>query len=572
MKRFASLFLAVLLFCLSAVTVFADDKKICKIDEPELTFTVPSWMYVLTEKNRDGDIELWHHKMTRKQMLQMFKEENMYCMVTSADKKINIQCTVLYNTPEAADYRIMSDEALNDITYNNLKQSAENAGKTFCYSYVYHHPQVKFVKTYVKEDFKSETEHLIQYRTNYVDKTYIFNARYYIPSNDTEQALKLEIFNGRMDEIIDSMVFEKSNESASINSPSYKTEETDNASNNTTVQLPNSVAENTTEKPKEENIQPAKSKTKIKSEGSKYSEAVNAVNDVLLQMSEGTYSPNSDTHTTYHIDEGGFSITLPNEFAVVTRDTPAGSSDFGKVGITYNDFWELANEDNAFLLSGNEKMFCNVVVCVNDLIEKTHDTNFFSNIQLQVEAETIAKYWEEQGYDVKFTAFHEHPQSNFIKVYTGRTQKEGRFAGSYSNYIDYATVYNGKEVRVIAMFFGDFLTADENRVNDIVNSIRFDAEQIVPEATPALEYVDDEKGITVTLPKNWFVDYESENVATFGSNLKMGNYISFVFDDCWTEEAKYENKAVFRSQVDNNYLQLTQEKLQEINEKSMKQK
>ncbi len=256
----------------------------------------------------------------------------------------------------------------------------------------------------------------------------------------------------------------------------------------------------------------------------------------------------SSTHT---ISELGLDITIPSDYKVITKDTPANASVFSDLGRTKSDVIEQFEASNIYLNAisnvSNEEI---VITMTNNGLS---DFNLVSDFTLDTLASALVKQYTDYGITVSEYEVYQHSQAKFIKVYFSDT------ANSVYG-LQYYTTYDDKAMNfTLRSYKGSITSTQENTIKSVVDSIKFEAEPLKAEPgedTNAFIYTDVDTGLTFTVPANWKQEEMSKERnfidAKFVSTKEDGNVIIYGSSDMWEGIPASERVGYSRADLNNS--------------------
>lgn len=255
--------------------------------------------------------------------------------------------------------------------------------------------------------------------------------------------------------------------------------------------------------------------------------------------------------STYTISELGLDITIPSDYKVITKDTPANASVFSDLGRTKSDVIEQFEASNIYLNAisnvSNEEI---VITMTNNGLS---DFNLVSDFTLDTLASALVKQYTDYGIVVSEYEVYQHSQAKFIKVYFSDT------ANSVYG-LQYYTTYDNKAMNfTLRSYKGSITSTQETAIKSVVDSIKFEAEPLKAEPgedTNAFIYTDVDTGLTFTVPANWKQEEMSKERnfidAKFVSTKEDGNVIIYGSSDMWEGIPASERVGYSRSDLNNS--------------------
>lgn len=253
----------------------------------------------------------------------------------------------------------------------------------------------------------------------------------------------------------------------------------------------------------------------------------------------------------YDISELGLEVTIPEGYAVITRDTPAGDPVFNALGTTKTAVISQFEASNIYLDaisdSANEEI---VVTMIENIID---NFTLLSDTVLNAMASMWVNECSEYGMDVIAYEIYPHSQAKFIKIYF--TDVEKTVYG-----LQYYTVYDSKAINfTMRSYEGSISSRQETAIKTTVDSILFDKAPPVVEPgedTDPFPYTDNGSGVTFTVPANWKQEAFSEDRefidAKFVSTKEDGCSMIYGSVDMWEEMSVVDRLGYTRSQINNS--------------------
>ncbi len=271
---------------------------------------------------------------------------------------------------------------------------------------------------------------------------------------------------------------------------------------------------------------------------------------VLLFSTTAFASP-----STYTISELGLEITIPSEYRVITKDTPANASIFSDLGTTKADLIKLFEETKVYLNAIPDTLDEEVVI--------TMDTNIIDNFSamsdtsLKMFASSLVNEYEKMGIGVKKYDIYQHSQAKFVRVYF-------EDAANSVNGLQYYTIYNGKAMNfTMRSYSGEITSKQEKTIKTIVDSVKYDTPPVeIPngDETEAFVYTDIDTNTKFIVPANWYekeLFKEREFIdVKFVSSKEEGMSIIYGSTDLWGMLTPEEKKGSTRSDLDNSAFEI----------------
>lgn len=253
------------------------------------------------------------------------------------------------------------------------------------------------------------------------------------------------------------------------------------------------------------------------------------------------------------VEELSLSLSIPDSYSIIDKNTPETDSIFGKLGISKNELLYQLKEKNIYLncisKGSNEEI---VVTMVKNSIS---DFNLLSDTSLKAFASTLVDQCKNYNIDVSKYDIYQQNQAKFIKVYFHDSSQS-----AYG--LQYYTIFDNKAMNfTLRSYNGKISSAQENTISKIVDSIQFDAKPQKHEEgseTESFAYEDNDAGINFTVPNNWkkeplskerqFIDVK------FASTKEDGLSILFGATDLWSQLSSSEKLGTTREEFDDTQL------------------
>ena len=254
----------------------------------------------------------------------------------------------------------------------------------------------------------------------------------------------------------------------------------------------------------------------------------------------------------YVLDEIGVTVTAPDGYFTITRNTPKNDKVFDDVG---------ANPDSVLAYMKAQSIYLNAIdpesgneIVITSIDSTIDDYNSFSDTSLNALASMIVNEFESLGIEVSSYKFYSHSKARFIVLYHYNSVTD-------AHAIQYNTVFGGKTVNFTFFSYSKHITTDEERmVKLFVEGSKFAGEAAAGPAieyTRSFRYTDEESRASFTLPNNWKIAKEyaesDPNDVMFDSTVEQGLSIIFTSLDVYglmTDEERGDTK---RYEMNNEY-------------------
>ena len=221
---------------------------------------------------------------------------------------------------------------------------------------------------------------------------------------------------------------------------------------------------------------------------------------ILFNMSASADS------VTYSIPELTLDISLPQEYIVITRETPENDPAYSFFGVSKKDFMEYFEENHIYFgaISDNRTEELYVTMLPNEM----ENINYYEDELLELFVSDVVEEWEKNGVKVLNHDFYEHSHMNFVRIWT-----ENQANSSYT--LHYITVYDNKMVNfALASFNGKIAAVQESNMEEIIDTIKFhskDTEIPLGAETKSFVHTDADSNANFTVPANWYETEYSES-------------------------------------------------------------
>lgn len=274
---------------------------------------------------------------------------------------------------------------------------------------------------------------------------------------------------------------------------------------------------------------------------------------VLVALTLGICFPMSVAAASgkYALPELGLEVTVPEDYYVVTRDTPANDPVFDALGLARNELLDQFEASNIYLNAVANSFKTEIVVTMAENI--IDNFSLFSDATLDAMAATFVDEYSAYGLYVKDYVIYHHEQAKFIKI---------SFADLVNTTygLQYYTVYDGKAINfTLRSYEGSISSKQEAVIKAVVDSVRFEKDPPVSEEgedTDPFSYFDAGSGVTFTVPANWKKEAFSEERefidVKFVSTKEDGCGMIFGSVDVWGQMSALERMGYTREEYDNS--------------------
>lgn len=259
----------------------------------------------------------------------------------------------------------------------------------------------------------------------------------------------------------------------------------------------------------------------------------------------------SAASNTYDLDELELKVTIPNDYSVITRDTPASDPIFSDLGTTKSAIVSQFETNNIYLNAISNTY--NEEIVVTNMKNSLSNFSLLSDTVLNTFASTLANQYKGYGINVSRHEIYQHSQAKFIKVYFTDT------ANSVHG-LQYYTIYDGKAMNfTMRSYEGSLSSRQETIIKTIVDSIKYDkappaADQ--GEDTNSFIHTDTDSGVTFTVPANWKQEAFSKDRefidVKFVSTKEDGCTMIYGSTDMWSQMSASDRVGYTRSDLNSS--------------------
>lgn len=253
----------------------------------------------------------------------------------------------------------------------------------------------------------------------------------------------------------------------------------------------------------------------------------------------------------YVLSELGLTVTIPEDYTAITRDTPESDPIFAILGMTKADIVNQFEESNIYLNA--------ISYYSNEEIVITMDENTIDNLSslkdsaLNVVASMLVDECAKYGMNITYYVIYHHAQAKFIKLYFTDAAKT-------VHGLQYYTVCDGKAMNfTIRSYAGSISAEQENAIQSTVDSVLFDDPPLEPEQvedTHPFQYTDADSGLSFIVPANWQQEEMFENReyldVKFTCNQDTDCAMTFTSVDVWDQMSPFDRFGYTRSEMDNS--------------------
>ena len=273
----------------------------------------------------------------------------------------------------------------------------------------------------------------------------------------------------------------------------------------------------------------------------------------------------------YYITELDMGISIPDNYAVFTRDTSRDDENLLALGIDHDALRKNMETNSIYLNACNMDLTLEFLVKMKSVGDGIADFDTCTDDELKEFGKSSENYTDEQVtyYDLDV---YQHTQTKFLRLYAADSS-----TGTDKPFIRYATVISGRFITIeFISYTGTFTTDQEEFSEDIMSSVVFNQQsqelselpkESLQEETPPFLYEDPLTGVSFTVPANWrevefsnepeFLSKKFENIFDSDMNIMFGSV------DIWNTLSDAEKEDMPRSEAN---LSRLHDLIQEISE------
>lgn len=257
----------------------------------------------------------------------------------------------------------------------------------------------------------------------------------------------------------------------------------------------------------------------------------------------------------YRINKYDITVSIPDEYSVITRDTPSSDPVFQALGTSksaVNSYFEKSNIYlNAIIPETGEEIVFSIT---NNSLSSFSD---LGETALAALVPTIKKPYIDSGLDIYKDTIYKNDQAAFIVFYV--------FYSSQSMYgLQYYTIVNKNAVSVTLHSYERINRNHEKLLLNVIDSMNFGIDSLtesdnepVYDVSESFKYSDNEAGVEFIVPGTWqktdltktrqFIDVK------FASKKDKGLCFMFGASDLWNMMSMSEKKGLSRSDISDSW-------------------
>ena len=250
-----------------------------------------------------------------------------------------------------------------------------------------------------------------------------------------------------------------------------------------------------------------------------------------------------DSENEYYLPEVGITITVPDDYYILTRDVSASDPVLSLVGFTQSEAVAFLENNGMYLNAMSPDGMNEIVVTMTG--NPIQDMNKIPDSMLDAFRDNLKEMFENIGVSVDSMEVYRHDPAKFLVFHISQDSDFGKVYG-----VEYSTIYDNKTVNLTFHSYDGAVSAEEEKlIKTVVDSMVFDAgapaEKAPVESTDPIDYKNPETGVEFTVPANWHeAEFSKDRTflkAKFASN-DGGAMILYGYGDLW-EEMTIEERA-----------------------------
>jgi len=270
----------------------------------------------------------------------------------------------------------------------------------------------------------------------------------------------------------------------------------------------------------------------------------------LFALISSLYISVSAASNTY-LDELELQVTIPSEYSVITRDTPASDPIFSDLGTTKSALISQFESSSIYLNAISDTFNEEVVVTMTE--NNLSNFSLLSDTALETLTSAMVDQYTNYGINVSKYDIYHHSQAKFVRLYFTDT-------GKTVHGLQYYTIYDGKAMNfTMRSYEGSLSYRQETAINTIVDSIKYDKAPPVAdqgEDTNSFIHTDTDSGVTFTVPANWKQEAFSKDRefidVKFVSTKEDGCTMIYGSTDMWSQMSASDRVGYTRSDLNNS--------------------
>lgn len=261
----------------------------------------------------------------------------------------------------------------------------------------------------------------------------------------------------------------------------------------------------------------------------------------------------ADSTNTYELSELDLSVSIPDKYSVITRESEASDSVFSKFGITREDTISHFEASHIYLNALEDSESEEIVVTMTAITLSNFNT--MSDTAIKMLGSALVEEYKTYNIELLNYEVYQQIQTKFLQMHF--------YDSANSVYgMQYYTVVNGRAMNfTMRSYSGDISDEQLATIQGVVDSIQYNtlpAATTLEGETEAFVYTDAVTGVTFQVPANWVQDEMNEERqfldAKFVSSEEAGLTILYGSTDLWEQMSDTEKIGCERSDIDNSIL------------------
>ena len=241
-----------------------------------------------------------------------------------------------------------------------------------------------------------------------------------------------------------------------------------------------------------------------------------------------------DRSQVYYLDSAGMSITISDEYYVLTHNKDTNDSTIlTLLGFTQDTFEAYLDSFNAYLLAIAKGLDCMIVISLEPSQYATVDKS-----QIKRVTDELFEEFSEGSMNAIYTdVYYQDLLTFFVVNYTNTVED------TTQHILQYFTFYDYKGINVMLMsMLGPVTTEHEIKLQQMLNTIRFDSQdlaRISVTETSSFTYITTNTPASIKVPSNWLENqsekYKTSSIVTFVPDNDARTKCKLASVDYWTE-------------------------------------
>lgn len=253
----------------------------------------------------------------------------------------------------------------------------------------------------------------------------------------------------------------------------------------------------------------------------------------------------------YTIDDISLSVTIPDNYAVVTRDIDENDPNLTVFARTKDDMLSFMETSNMYLDAFDKNT--NQEIVITGIDNYLMDFNNVSDDMLREWMEELKSTYESNGGTYIKSDIYDNGQIKFLKVYLSQIVDNDTIYG-----LQYYTVYNHRAINITIHSYAQITEELEEEMKVIIDSTDFNVGVNTDTVSSANDYgyIDNDTNLSFTVPANYTQEALSGErdiyKVKFVNNEKKDLCILYGSSDIYKEMSVLERLFISRSDVNNS--------------------